>query len=383
MVISVEDARLAARRGVPRWLFDYVDGGSGAEATLRRNIAALARLGFLPSVLRGAASPDTGTTLFGIPHRFPVILAPVGMAGMLSPGGEISAAIAATRAGLSMCVSHFALASIEDVAAAVDPARLMFQLYLFRDRAVTRDMVVRAWAAGVRTLVVTVDTPVTPLRPRDARNGFRGSTHLSGRLATQCLLRPRWLYGALRRPNRIIRNLAPYGMGDTLFAQAAAIGRAIDPAIGWDDIAALRESWKGRLVVKGLLRPDDTERAAAAGLDGVILSNHGGRQLDGAVSSIETLAACRAAVGGRIELCVDGGFRHGADVVKALALGAHGVLIGRPWAYGLAAGGIEGVTDILTLFHDGIRSSMTLLGAPDIADLREARCDRLASITDK
>lgn len=377
MVISVEDARLAARQSVPRWLFDYVDGGSGAETTLHRNISALADLGFLPSILRGAASPDTGTTLFGVTHRVPLILAPVGMAGMLSPAGEIAAAIAATRAGLSMCVSHFALAAIEEIAAAVDPTRLMFQLYIFRDRTVTRDMIGRAWAAGVRTLVVTVDTPVTPLRLRDARNGFRSATRLSGRLATQCLVRPRWLYGALRRPSRIIRNLEPYGMGDTLFAQAAAIGRAIDPAIGWDDIAFLRENWQGRLVIKGVLRPDDAERAASAGLDGVILSNHGGRQLDGAVSSIETLAACRAAAGGRIELCVDGGFRHGADVVKALALGAHGVLIGRPWAYGLAAGGMQGVSDILTLFQDGIRSSMTLLGMPDIAHLRATGHDHL------
>ncbi|MFT8421234.1 MAG: alpha-hydroxy acid oxidase [Gluconacetobacter sp.] len=377
MVISVEDARHEARRRVPRWLFDYVDGGAGAEHSLGRNLSALAGIGFLPSVLSGAGTADTGTTLFGIAHRFPVALAPVGMAGMLAPGGEIAAAMAAARAGISMCVSHFALASIEDIAAAVDPAGLMFQLYIFRDRAMTRDMVGRAWAAGVRTLVVTVDTPVTPLRLRDARNGFRSATRLSGRLAGQCLLRPRWLHGTLRRPDRIIRNLEPYGMGQTLFAQAAAIGRAIDPAIGWDDIAALRDLWKGRLILKGILRPDDTARAVSAGLDGVILSNHGGRQLDGAVSPVETLAACRDAAGSGLDICVDGGFRHGTDVVKALALGAQGVLIGRPWAYGLATGGMRGVGDILTLFHTGIQTGMILLGTPDIADLRARGRDHL------
>ncbi|MBO1325100.1 alpha-hydroxy-acid oxidizing protein [Acetobacter sp. TBRC 12305] len=377
MIISANERRRVARNRLPRWLFDYIDGGAGAETTLRRNTAALDRIGFVPFALRGAAEPSLKARVLGLDMDFPVALAPVGMAGLVSPVGEIAAARAAVGAGSAMCVSSFSLAGIEQIAASVDPARLMFQLYVFRDRAVTQDMLCRVWAAGIRTLVVTVDTPITPMRERDARNGFRSATGVSPRLAGQMLVRPRWLYGALRRSDRLIGNLVPYGMGTNLFAQAAAISRAMDPGLDWDDMARLRAQWKGRLVIKGVLHPQDTARAAALGVDGVVLSNHGGRQLDGAISAIEALPASLDAAQGRVEVCVDGGFRSGGDIIKALALGASAVWIGRPWVYGLATAGGQGVADVLASLRDGMRSTMTLLGAADLATLRASRAQCL------
>ncbi|MFT9257387.1 MAG: alpha-hydroxy acid oxidase [Acetobacter sp.] len=370
MIISAKDRRRVARRRLPRWLFDYIDGGAGSEVTLRRNRVALERIGFVPMALRGAAAPVLGADVLGFDLDFPVILAPVGMAGLVSPAGEIAAAQAAATAGSAMWVSSFSLAGIEQIAARVDPARLGFQLYVFRDRAVTQDVLRRVWAVGIRTLVVTVDTPVTPLRERDARNGFRSATGISPRLAAQMLARPRWLYGAMRRSDRLVGNLVPYDMGTNLFAQAASIGRAMDPTLDWDDMARLRAQWKGRLVIKGVLHPQDVARAATLGMDGVVLSNHGGRQLDGAISAIEALPACVDAARGRVEICVDGGFRSGGDLVRALALGASAVLIGRPWVYGLAAQGGQGVADVLASLRDGMCSTMTLLGAADLTSLR-------------
>ncbi|OUI84158.1 alpha-hydroxy acid oxidase [Acetobacter tropicalis] len=371
VIVSVDDFRTAARRRVPRWLFDYVDGGSYAEATLLRNRSCFNEHPFLPRVLRQIAQPDTTTTVLGVKHAFPLILSPVGMGGMLSAAGEGAAARAAADATLSMCVSHFSIASIENLARTVDPARLMFQLYIFRDRAITADMVRRAWDAGVRTLVLTVDTPVTPLRERDARNGFRRLSRLSGRQICQMASRPRWTLGVAQRSDRVIGNLVPYSMGRTLFEQAATISRSLDPAIGWADVAWLRQLWKGQFVLKGILHPEDTERAAGIGADAVILSNHGGRQLDGAVAALETLEANVATAAGRLEILVDGGFRYGNDIMRALTLGARAVMVGRPWAYALAAGGEKGVRDLLTYFHEGLQSGMSLLGADGIQNLQE------------
>ncbi|GAA4488703.1 alpha-hydroxy acid oxidase [Gluconacetobacter asukensis] len=373
MIVSVDQLRQAARGTLPRWLFDYVDGGAYSEATLRRNRDALAERHLLPFVLRGVARPDAGASILGVRQPFPIGLAPVGMAGMLDAQGEIAAARAATALGVQMCVSHFSICSIEEIARAVDPAFLMFQLYIFRDRAVTEDMVRRAWAAGVRTLVVTVDTPVTPLRERDVRNGFRQLSRLSLRHIGQMLPRPGWTWRMVRRGHCVIGNLVPYDMGTTLFSQAAAISRSLDPAIGWDDMAWLRTIWKGRLVVKGVMQPADVATCADLGLDGVVLSNHGGRQLDGSASAVDVLEAGIRAANARIQILVDGGFRYGGDVAKALMLGAAGVMIGRPWAYALAANGEKGVTDVLKYFRDGLLSTMTLLGAADLGALRGGR----------
>jgi L-lactate dehydrogenase (cytochrome) len=373
MIVSVDRLRLAARQTLPRWLFDYLDGGSYSESTLHRNIAALSQWRFVPQVLGALPQPDVRSSIFGRQQDVPIVLAPVGMAGMLSPDGEIKAARAAAGQGVQACVSHFSIMPIERIAQAVDPDFLAFQLYIFRNRDITRDMVSRAWDCGIHTLVVTVDTPVTPLRERDARNGFRNVSRLSGRHVAQMMVRPRWTFRAARAKGRTIGNLDRYGMGSNLFAQAATIAREIDPHIGWDDIRWLRDTWKGRLVVKGVMQPDDSAQAGRLGVDALVLSNHGGRQLDGAVAAIELLEDNIKAAGSVTEILVDGGFRYGTDVVKAMALGAAGVMIGRPYAYGLAADGEQGVADVLDYFRQSILSTMTLLGAPDIAALRDNR----------
>ncbi|WP_367161129.1 alpha-hydroxy acid oxidase (plasmid) [Kozakia baliensis] len=371
---------MAARRTLPRWLFDYVDGGSYSESSLRRNREAFSTKSFVPYALRSCRDPNPSVTLMGRRQAAPLVLAPVGMGGILSAEGEVAAVRAAARASVPACVSHFSIQSIEVIAKAVDPSDLMFQLYVFRDRHMTRDMVMRAWHAGVRTLVVTVDTPITPMRERDARNGFRSASRLSIHHLAQMALCPRWTWQAARRDGRRMANLDPYGMGPTLFAQAAAIARGMDPTFDWDDIAWLRDMWKGKFVVKGVLHPEDTRRAAALGADGVVLSNHGGRQLDGAASGFDMLEANVVVASGRLSVLIDGGFRYGSDVVKAMALGADGVMIGRPWAFGLAARGEQGVSDVIDYFLQGIRSTMTLLGTPDVATLRASCANILCNL---
>ncbi|WP_246285398.1 alpha-hydroxy acid oxidase [Nguyenibacter vanlangensis] len=373
MIVSIEALRLAARRILPRWLFDYVDGGAYSETTMRRNLGALAERYFVPRVLRGVSRPNARTTLFGHQQDVPVMLAPVGMAGMLSPQGEIKAARAAARQGVTACLSHFSIVSVEDVARVVDPVSLAFQLYIFRDRDLTRDMVSRAWARGIRTLVVTVDTPVTPMRARDARNGFRNLSRLSARHVGHMALRPAWSWAAARRGGRTMGNLDRYKMGTNLFAQAATIARELDPDIGWHDLAWLRDVWKGKLVVKGVMLPEDTVECVRIGAEGIVISNHGGRQLDGAVAGFDVLEENVRAAGGRAQVVVDGGFRYGSDVVKALALGASGVMLGRPYAYGLAADGEQGVVDVLEYFRQGIHSTMTLLGVGDLSVVKDIR----------
>lgn len=381
MLISVEDARLAARRTLPRWLFDYVDGGAYSEASLKNNLASLSAVRFIPAILCGVSAPDTAVKILETHQTFPLVLAPVGMGGLLSVGGEVAVVRAAAAAGIQTCLSHFSIQSIEDIARAVDPAILMFQLYIFRDRAITRDTLQRVWNAGVRTLVVTVDTPVTPMRERDARNGFRSISKLSFRHFTQMMIRPGWTWNMAHKGGRLMANLEPYGMGKTFFAQSATISRELDPTINWLDLKWIREVWKGRLVIKGVLHPEDTRRSAELGAEGIVLSNHGGRQLDGAVSGFEMLSKNVQAANGRLDILVDGGFRYGSDIAKAMALGASGVMIGRPWAFGLAAEGQKGVADVIDYFHQGLRSTMTLLGARDIAALREGGKDFLRGVS--
>jgi len=371
MIVSIEALRDLAASRVPRWLFDYVDGGAYAETTLRRNQTALETRVLMPRVLRSVPAPDCGVTLFGQEQKFPVMLAPVGSVGMLAPlEGEIAAVRAAAEAGVMSCLSHFSIVPVEDVARSVDPAMLAAQIYVFRDREMTWHMIERIKACGIRTLVITVDTPVTPLRARDARNSFRNRSRLSARHLGQMALRPRWTASVLRSGRRSIGNLASYDLGSDLFAQSAAIARGIDPALGWKDLARVREVWPDRLVVKGVMHPDDAAALMEAGADGIIVSNHGGRQLDGAPASIDVVRDIRKAVGPAAEVIVDGGVRYGADIAKALGEGASGVMIGRPYAWGLACGGARGVQSVLDYFQDGLRSTMTLMGACDLAALR-------------
>ncbi|MBO1324507.1 alpha-hydroxy-acid oxidizing protein [Acetobacter sp. TBRC 12305] len=360
-----------ARRRLPRLFADYIDGGAHGERTMARNRAAFGQWGIVPRGLRDVSSINLATQCFGRSWALPVFLAPLGFAGMFHAHGEQGAAYAAHKRGVGMGVSTFSIAPMEKVAAT--GADLMAQIYVFRDRALTRDMLERARACGMDGIILTIDTAITPVRERDMRNGFR---HLSRPTATQMagLLRhPSWLYGQVRggaMPN--VGNIAGYTGSRGVMAQARDVVAQIDAGLDWDDLAWLRATWGGTLVVKGIMHPDDAIRAAEIGADGLIISNHGGRQMDPAPATLDVLPAIAQAVGGRVDIMLDSGIRRGGDVVAALALGARAVSIGRPWAWGLAAGGARGVGLVLDTLAREISDVMALAGLPDIAAVRAA-----------
>lgn len=369
---SALDYRELARRRLPRFLFDYIDGGSYAEVTLRRNVADLEGVALRQRVLRDVSRLDLSTELLGQRLAMPVALAPVGLAGMNARRGEVQAARAAEAAGVPFCLSTVSACPIGEVARAVrDP--FWFQLYVIRDRGFMEDLLAQAEAAGCATLVFTVDMPVPGSRYRDKRSGLSGDPGLIGplRRVAQAIARPRWAWdvGVRGRPHQL-GNVAPVlGRGSGLEDFMAWMGRNFDPAIAWKDLEFLRARWKGQLVIKGILDPDDAREAAALGADAIVVSNHGGRQLDGVPSTARALPPVVDAVGDRLTVLADGGVRSGLDVVRMLALGAKGVLLGRAWAYALAGGGERGVRHLLELIEAEIRVAMALTGARSIAEI--------------
>ncbi|CAI9119244.1 alpha-hydroxy acid oxidase [Brytella acorum] len=359
-----------ARRRLPRLFADYIDGGAHGEHTLHRNRAAFARWGVMPRGLRDVSSIDLTTSCFGRAWRLPFFLAPVGFAGMFHADGEPGAANEAARRSVGMGVSTFSIHAMETVAAS--GADLMAQIYVMRDRGITRDMLARARACGMSGIIVTIDTAITPVRERDVRNGFR---HLSRPTAAQMvglLKRPLWLTDTVRRGRNTVGNIDRYTTARGVMAQARDVAAQIDPTLDWDDLAWLRDAWNGALVVKGIMHPDDALRAAEHGADGIIVSNHGGRQMDPAPGTLDVLPAIADVIGGRLDIVVDGGIRRGGDVVTALALGASAVSLGRPWAWGLAAYGARGVGAALADLERELRDVMALAGLCDIAALRRA-----------
>ncbi|MBV8593703.1 MAG: L-lactate dehydrogenase [Caulobacteraceae bacterium] len=365
--VSVADFRDAARRRLPAVLFDYIDGGAYAETTLAANVDDLARVRLRQRVLRDVSSPSLATRLFGEELDMPVVLSPVGMAGMYARRGEAQAARAATGAGIPFALSTMGVASIAEVAAAARPP--WFQLYLVRDRGVIEALLATARGAGCPVLLLTVDLPLPSTRYRDARHAMI-PTSPSGRLgqALDGLAHPAWLWDVwLRGRPHTLGSLAG-AMGDLrgLGQYWGWIGRNFDPSVTWDDIAWIRDRWPGPLVLKGILDADDAREAARLGVDGIVVSNHGGRQLDGAPSSIAALPAVVDAVGDRVTVLMDGGVRSGLDVLKALAVGARGVLVGRAWAYALAAGGEAGVARLLALLRRELVVAMSLTGCLDV-----------------
>ena len=369
---SVADFRDAARARLPRFLFDYIDGGSYAEATLRRNVDDLAALALRQRVLRDVSAIDLSTTLFGQTQALPVALAPVGLAGLYARRGECQAARAAQAAGIPFTLSTVSACPIDEVAAATGKP-FWFQLYVMRDRGFMQDLMARAKDAGCPALVFTVDMPVAGSRYRDHHTGLAGAPGLWGKIrrTAQALVRPHWALnvGLLGRPHSL-GNVAPVLNGKTGVEDFFGwIGQNFDPSITWRDLEFVRKAWDGPLILKGILDPDDAREAAALGADGIVVSNHGGRQLDGVLSTARALPAIADAVGDRLTVLADGGARSGLDVVRLLALGARGVLLGRAWAYALAAGGQAGVAKMLQLIEAEMRVAMALTGVTRIADI--------------
>ena len=362
IVSSTTDFREAARRKLPRFLFDYIDGGAYAERTLGRNVSDLADLSLRQRVLKDVSKVDTSTTLFGHYQALPVALAPVGLTGMYARRGECQAAKAAAAKGVPFCLSTVSVCDVNEVSKA-SPAPIWFQLYVLRDRGFMRDLLAKAADAGATALVFTVDMPVPGARYRDAHSGMSGPNAGLRRLA-QAALKPAWAWdvGVMGRPHTL-GNVAPVlGKNSGLEDFMGWLGANFDPSIQWKDLDWIRDQWKGPLIIKGVLDPEDAKAAADIGADGIVVSNHGGRQLDGVLSSARALPAIAEAVGDRLTVLADSGVRSGLDVVRMLALGAKGVLLGRAWVYALAARGGPGVTQLLDLFEKEMRVAMALTG---------------------
>ena len=369
-VTPVDYRRLAEKR-LPRFLFDYIDGGANDEQTMTANVADFAKIPLRQRVMRDVSGVDTSTTLAGRKVAMPLALAPVGMAGMFARRGETIGVRAAERAGVPFTLSTLGVCTMEELRAA-SPTPFWFQLYMMRDREVVQRLLGRARSAGCDTLLFTVDLAVTGLRHRDVRVGMIGRPTLKAKLgkARQLATRPGWIRDVgLRGKPHTIGNLADVVPDPTdLNAYKAWIDTQFDPSVTWKDIEWLRRIWDGKLYIKGVLEADDARAAAGVGADGVVVSNHGGRQLDGVASSIAKLPGVVAAVGDRVEVLLDGGVRSGIDVLRAVALGARGVLIGRPWVWAAAGAGQQGLEDLLEVFHRELQTAMALTGVSRIAD---------------
>jgi isopentenyl diphosphate isomerase/L-lactate dehydrogenase-like FMN-dependent dehydrogenase len=362
---TIGELRAAARRRVPGVVFDYVDGGAGDEVTLRRNVAALRTIELRSRVLVDVSRVQTATTVLGEPVALPLLGAPMGLAGLLHPDGEVALARALHEAGTVSVLAAMASCPVEEVmGAATGP--VWFQMYLWRDRGLLKSLLDRVKAAGVRVLVVTVDVPCSGNRDRDRRNGFAVPPRVTARALAQGFTHPRWSYAFVRDPRISWGNLPEPGEGATL---AARTNQQFDPAATWADLAWFRANWDGPLVVKGIMDPADARQAVQAGAAAVVVSNHGGRQLDGAPATIRALPAVVAEVGDDAEVYLDGGIRRGADIVKAVALGARACLAGRALAYGLGAGGQAGARRAIGILNAELRTVLALAGCPSVRDL--------------
>ncbi|GBU14310.1 alpha-hydroxy-acid oxidizing enzyme [Enterobacterales bacterium] len=373
MIISAStDYRAAAQRRLPPFLFHYIDGGAYNEHTLRRNTADLADIALRQRILNNMSELSTATTLFGEALAMPVILAPVGLTGMYARRGEVQAARAAAKKGIPFTLSTVSVCPIEEVAPAIDRP-MWFQLYVLKDRGFMRNALERAQAAGVKTLVFTVDMPVPGARYRDAHSGMSGPNAAARRML-QAVTHPQWAWdvGLNGKPHDLGNVSAYRGKPTTLEDYIGWLGNNFDPSISWKDLEWIREFWKGPMIIKGILDPEDAKDAVKFGADGIVVSNHGGRQLDGVLSTAHALPAIADAVKGDITILADSGIRTGLDVVRMIALGADSVLLGRAFVYALAAAGEAGVINLLTLIEKEMRVAMTLTGAKTIGDISRA-----------
>lgn len=372
IISSASDYREAARRKLPRFLFDYIDGGAYAEHTLRANSADLTGISLRQRILKNVETLSLQTTLFDQPLSMPIILAPVGLTGMFARRGEVQAVKAAQNKGIPLCLSTVSVCSIEEVVAQSQQP-IWFQLYVLKDRGFMKNALERAKAAGVKNLVFTVDMPTPGARYRDAHSGMSGP-FASSRRMLQAITRPDWAFnvGLMGRPHDL-GNISKYlGKAVTLEDYMGWLANNFDPSISWSDLEWIREFWKGPMIIKGILDPQDARDAVSFGADGIVVSNHGGRQLDGVLSTATALPPIMQAVGNDLTVLVDSGIRSGLDVVRMLALGAKGVLLGRSMAYALAADGQRGVENMLDIFAKEMRVAMTLTGVTSIDQIDES-----------
>jgi L-lactate dehydrogenase (cytochrome) len=372
---NTDDLRRIAKRRLPAGVFDYIDGGAEDERTMRANRDAFVNYRFRPRVLRDVSDIHTTTSLLGKEVAFPLVLAPTGFTRIADPQGELAVARAAQRAGLPYTLSTLSTRSIEEVAAANRDGRRWFQVYVWKDRALLRDMIDRAAVAGFEALVITVDTANLGRRERDVRRGFELPPKLGLDSIVDGVLHPSWTWRFVRaepiRFANVATSAAATGQpeGTSAVNLAATFASQFDARLSWDDIEWFRSIWGGQIVLKGIQSVDDARMAAESGVDAIALSNHGGRQLDDAPAALELVAPVADHVGGRVEIICDGGVRRGSDIVKALALGATACMAGRAYLYGLAAGGELGVDTVLDLFAADVRRTMALLGVARIDEL--------------
>ncbi|GLQ63202.1 FMN-dependent L-lactate dehydrogenase LldD [Gluconobacter cerinus] len=379
IISSATDYREAARRRLPPFLFHYIDGGSYAEQTMRRNITDLADISLRQRILKNVSGLTTGTELFGRKLHIPAILAPVGLTGMYARRGEVQAARAAARKGIPFTLSTVSVCPIEEVQGR-SPVPIWFQLYVLKDRGFMKNALERAKAAGITTLVFTVDMPTPGARYRDAHSGMSGS-HANIRRYLQAVTHPMWAWdvGLRGRPHDL-GNISRYrGNPTKLEDYIGWLANNFDPSISWKDLEWIREYWDGPMIIKGILDPEDAKDAVRFGADGIVVSNHGGRQLDGVLSSARALPPIVDAVKGDLKILADSGIRSGLDIARMVAMGADAVLLGRAFVYALAAGGQKGVENVLDIMEKELRVAMTLTGASAISDLTPESLARLAA----
>ncbi|ENN92905.1 FMN-dependent L-lactate dehydrogenase LldD [Bartonella bovis] len=369
IISSTFDYRKAAKRRLPPFLFHYIDGGAYAEETMHRNCRDLHALTLRQRILKQVGEVDLSTQIFDQILNMPIVLAPVGLTGMYARRGEVKAARAAVAKGIPFTLSSVSVCSIAEVQAAVGNA-FWFQLYVLKDRGFMRDVLERSWAAGVRTLVFTVDMPVPGARYRDAHSGMSGP-YAGLRRVLQAVVHPHWAWnvGVMGRPHDL-GNVSTYlHKKIKLEDYIGWLDENFDSSIAWCDLEWIRDFWKGKIILKGILDPQDAREAVQFGADGIVVSNHGGRQLDGVLSTVRALPAIAEAVRGDLTILADSGVRSGLDVVRMVAQGADAVMIGRAFAYALAATGEKGVAHLLDLFAKEMRVAMTLIGARTIKEI--------------
>lgn len=380
-VVNIEDLRAQAKRRLPKIFFDYIDGGAFSETTAGRNRSDFANWCLTQRVLKQKAMPDLSCDYLGQQHALPFMLGPVGFLGLYRGRGEILAAEGAKAKGIPMCLSTFSIGSIGTLRKEVG-GDLQFQLYMDRDKSFVEDLLQSAVDADIDVLYLTVDTSVTSVREKDVRNGFRAITKITPALAFSMMQRPAWCLDILRAGSPSVEAVADYPeFGKGALEQASNLSGRLDASLTWDDVKWLRSKWKKRLVVKGILSAEDAKIARDCGADAIVISNHGGRQLDFASSTIAVLLSVREAVGPEFCVLIDGGFRRGSEIAIALALGASGVLLGRAYAFGLAAGGRAGVEKAIDILSVELSITLKLMGLSGVKELQAsgANCVSLSA----